>query len=150
MCISCAIVVRIYDMHSRRSNYTWYFAAEVFINGENTAFYHSFILIEMKRRTWHRNTFRITALLWGESNDYRLIPLTKGHQSTVWRVFILVSENSQVAGDLIRHDAHVTSSKWDSNADGASMVVFRLHDPPEMTLLYSLLWCQTTVILVNV
>ena len=60
------------------------------------------------------NTFRVTALLWGEFTGHRWIPLTKVSESELWCVLWSAPEqtlskrwaNHRDAGDLRRHRAH--------------------------------------------
>ena len=55
------------------------------------------------------NIFRVTGPLWGESKGHRWVLLTKASDAELWWSLNKGWTNCWVAGDMKRHDVHVTS-----------------------------------------
>ena len=63
---------------------------------------------------WHANTFRIAGPLWEKTTSHWRIPFIKGQWCKALMFWLLAWAcrwtDSQISGDLRRHDAHVKSS----------------------------------------
>ena len=99
----------------RRSLSTTYTAVVLGLLLRQYVSYQFGVWAEIIMMSWHGDVFRVTGLLWGESTGHRWwVPLNKwlvirGFDVALMHAWTWSWANNQVAGDLRRQDAHVTS-----------------------------------------